>query len=151
MKTVFDVNTVSMIEVPDDYKKCSVCGKWCEWNSFKNEDEEKQSRNNCRDCYNMPWEEMKELKIITLEKFKSPAVRKFLAREVRKKEFFHNSISVQDMIEALKTLPKDARIYVGQDGYFAEGRFGEIFTPKHPPEIIYGIQYYAIGHSSQNR
>lgn len=151
MKTVFDLHSISMIEVPYDYKECSVCGKWCEGDSFKKEDEEAQSRSNCRDCYMMPWEDMKKLKIMTLEKYKSAAVRNFLSREIEKRNFFHNSISVQEMIEALQSLPKDARLYMKQDGYYSEGKFGEIFMPEQDTAVkIDGIEYFAIGYSSQS-
>ena len=28
MKKVFDIETLSMIEVPEDYIRCSICKKW---------------------------------------------------------------------------------------------------------------------------
>lgn len=63
-------------------------------------------------------------------------------------------IDVEDMIAALKKLPAGAKLCVRQDGFYAQGQFGDINLPeaiivtdKDTHEQVF---VYSIGESEQN-
>ena len=51
-----------IIDVPDNYIRCSVCGKYEPIESFIKEGDTFQSRTNCITCYSLPFKDMQELK-----------------------------------------------------------------------------------------
>lgn len=159
MKNVVDLNTFTftVIEVPDDYIQCSVCGVWKDPIAYRNTGEERQSRTNCEVCYNMPYEEMKVLKeetnLVFRESLYQTVLRraKELNRETqRQNEKFASSIPVQELIEILQKLPADSRIAITQEGFYSECEFAEIFEEPEEIETINNTRIFAIGNSSQN-
>ena len=105
---------LEIIEVPDDYICCSVCGKWHEPSQYRDEDENFQSRTNCTSCYNLPYEHMKKLKEETKEFFKSYEYKN-KSRKLKNLIYVSNNISTKEeliqsaleYIERLKELPDD--------------------------------------------
>lgn len=57
---VIDRKNLEIIEVPDDYRECSICLAWKPESDFKNEGEEHVSRTNCRACYKLPYDVFKK-------------------------------------------------------------------------------------------
>ena len=53
MKYVVDRNTLTIIQVPDDYIECSMCYKWAAPAEFRKEGETHQSRTNCTACHDL--------------------------------------------------------------------------------------------------
>lgn len=148
MKKVFDIETMSMIEVPEDYIRCSICKKWKPPVEYCRNKDGKQTRTNCESCYMMDFDEMKRLGNTTNKILQSEGVQRVLRIESNKKAYYENSIPVEMMIEYLQSLPKNSRLFVGQSGYYAEGMFGCIEYPIFKKSID-DIQYYRIGFSSQ--
>lgn len=105
---------LEIIEVPDDYIRCSVCGKWHEPSQYRNDDENFQSRTNCTSCHNLPYEHMKKLKEETKEFFKSYEYKN-KSRKLNNLIYVSNNISTKEeliqsaleYIERLKVLPDD--------------------------------------------
>ena len=63
------------------------------------------------------------------------------------------TITVAQMIEALRALPADARLVVTESGYYSYGEFAEIMLPEvYTPEndLTPGTPVYRIGHSHQS-
>ena len=63
------------------------------------------------------------------------------------------TITVAQMIEALRALPADARLVVTESGYYSYGEFAdimlpEVYTPKN--DLTPGAPVYRIGHSHQS-
>lgn len=62
-KRVMSVKTLDVVEVPEDYIKCSVCGSWEPPESYTEREDGKQTRTNCKSCYESPsnlWDELKK-------------------------------------------------------------------------------------------
>lgn len=150
MKTVIDVNTFSHKQVPKNWIECSVCGEYYQPESYRKEDETHQTRTNCEVCYNMPYEEMKDLGVrINYEVKKS---RRYLNAVMSLRNIINyenNSISVEDMIKYLSELPKNSRLVITQEGYYAQGNLAQIYSPEEQFKTE-DITYFSIGHSSQN-
>ena len=149
MKTVIDINSFEHIKVPEQWIACSVCGEYHSPASYRKKGEESQSRTNCESCYNMPYQEMKELGDFVAKRKKSELYRTSAKQLQIKIDYASNSISVEDMISALQQLPAGSRLVITQEGYYAQGKFGDIFYPES--EGMVGDKlYFSIGHSSQN-
>ena len=149
MKTVIDIKTFNLINVPEQWIQCSVCGVYHSPAEYRKPDQDYQSRTNCTSCYEMPYEAFKSLARITAETMKTPqykATQKELKTRIACKK---NSISVEDMIASLQLLPPNSRLIVTQEGYYADGEFADIFDPSLE-KTIGDVGYYSIGHSSQN-
>ena len=145
MKTIHDVLKAELRDIPNDYICCSVCGGYFSPDHFRKAGEDRQSRTNCTSCYNLPWEDMQKLKEETKQLVKSNSYKNKKIRELLRAE--SESITVEDMIEKLSKLPAGSRLLVTQEGYYADGKLGDIHDPE-PMEDYPG--YYSIGHSSQN-
>ena len=157
MRNVVDLNTFTIIEVPDDYIQCSVCSIWKDPVSYRNAGEERQSRTNCDECRHMPYEEMKALKEETNLILRGSEGKKLLImaallnKETRRRnERFARSIPVQELIEILQKLPADSRVAITEEGYYSECAFAEIYEEPTEVETINGAIIFAIGNSSQN-
>lgn len=149
MKTVVDSYTFKHILVPTQWIQCSVCGQYHSPASYRNPGEERQSRTNCEICYNLPYDEFKQAREKYEQTKKSELYRTSAKQLQIKIDYASNSISVEDMISALQQLPAGSRLVITQEGYYAQGKFGDIFYPES--EGMVGDQlYYSIGHSSQN-
>lgn len=148
MKKVFDLTTLTFIEVPEDYIRCSICEKWKPPVEYCRTKSGKQTRTNCESCYMMDFDEMKRLGRTTHKILQSEGVQRILRIEADKKAYYENSIPVEMMIEYLQSLPKNSRLFVGQSGYYAEGKFGFVEFPIFKKSFD-DIQYYRIGFSSQ--
>lgn len=148
MKKVFDIETLSMIEVPEDYIRCSICKKWKPAVEYCQNKDGKQTRTICESCYMMDFDEMKSLGSATDKILNLEWVRRIRREESDKKEYYENSVPVEMMIEYLQSLPKNSRLFVGQSGYYAEGKFGCVEYPIFKKSFD-DIQYYRIGFSSQ--
>ena len=61
-----------------------------------------------------------------------------------------NFVTVADMIAALSALPPDARLVVGQDGYYAYDDYADCHLPRADGVDNDGVPLFSIGHSSQN-
>ena len=66
------------------------------------------------------------------------------------------SITVADMIEALRALPADARLVVTESGYYSYGELASVCLPEAytmesgQDDVPRGAVVYRIGHSDQN-
>ena len=66
------------------------------------------------------------------------------------------SITVADMIRALRELPPDALLVVTEEGFYSSGELAEIMLPESytvedgHPGIPRGSVVYRIGHSQQD-
>jgi len=56
-------------------------------------------------------------------------------------------LTVEELINALKTLPANSKICITQDGNYAVGDLAYIY--KSPIQIVSAQNIYAIGHSEQ--
>jgi len=152
MKSVIDFWNLKVIEVPDDYKLCTVCGHYKHKHSYGKINEEKKfipTRTNCEDCYNLSTEKFNKVKENKKEYFKSKPVKDFIKKIERKQTLLEESISVEEMIKELKKLPKGSRLVMTQDGYYAEGDLAYIHKPEKFTEVD-GTTIFNIGNSSQN-
>ena len=57
---VVDRKNLQVINVPDNYRECSICLEWKPESDFMNEGENFVSRTNCHDCYMLPHSEFLE-------------------------------------------------------------------------------------------
>ena len=151
----------------DDNKlwvKCSMCGVYKEpkGNEFFNKEKAegilkdfphqfktvpKQTRTNCEACYNAKDQDAVERNRLEAESSKEH--KKLLHDFEKLSDYNSHSIKVSDFIKELKKLPKDARVYIYQEGYYVEGEFGNIGVDSEP-EIIMGEEFYSVGSSYQN-
>ena len=66
------------------------------------------------------------------------------------------SITVADMIEALRALPADARLVVTESGYYSYGELASVCLPEaytmegDDDNVPRGTRVYRIGHSHQS-
>jgi len=109
---VVNIETLEIINYDDDVYECSVCGFYFTSESFKNEDQERQSRTNCVSCYHMEFEDMKALKIKTKERKKSYEYCKALRDHSKKLQFESECISTEKLIKMLQELPKNSKIHI---------------------------------------
>lgn len=112
--------------------------------SFKNEGETRQSRTNCRTCYEAPSESWSEIKK-TVESHRA-AREAILSKREKTAALVGASVPVEELIKSLKKLPKGSRVLITQSGYYAVGEFSDIGTT---PEKV-AESFYSIGHSSQS-
>jgi len=148
-KRVMSVKTCEPIDIPENYICCSVCGSWEHPHMFTKREDGVQDRTNCKACYEAPQESWKEIQANKQDTINSLRYQLNLEKLLESKTYMGNSISVEQMIKALKKLPKGSRLFVGQEGYYAEGKFGSIYEPISK-KVIEGINYFEIGYSSQN-
>lgn len=102
-----------LLEVPHDYIRCSVCGSWEPQDSFRKEGEERQSRTNCKVCYEMDYEKMLETKeayqkFIKLPKHYNKAHKLLRTHELNNQ--YNSLFSVNELIEELKKLDQSKKI-----------------------------------------
>lgn len=130
-------------EIPQNYMKCTICQTYHAPESYRNEDQQHQSRTNCFSCYtgkSAEWDAI-TAEAERLEKLPLPEWDNH-RRAVAIKD---NTISVEEMIEALKSLPAGSRLAVVQGGNYAEGEFASVFKPQKDSKE----NYYIIGESNQ--
>jgi len=151
MKTVLHIkdNTPVIEMVPDNWLQCSISFEYRPPEEFRNEGDQFQTRTNCTRTYKMRMAEMEALitsvrEIISGDKYKSLA--NYFAE---KNSYMGASISVQEMIDELLKLNPSDRLLVTQDGYYAEGDLACVFEPELK-KTIDSVNFYSIGHSSQN-
>lgn len=139
------VPTVS--KVPNDWIMCSIFKEYRHPDEFKRDG--KIVRTNCYESYIMPSAEMDDLQLINDSIVGSNEFQTLRQRLINEKFYKENSIPVEEMIEHLKNLPKGCRLVITQEGYYSEGKLANIFSPEYE-NIVEGIEYFSIGHSSQN-
>ncbi len=88
---VVDRKNLKVIEVPDDYRECSICFAWKPLSDFKNEGEEHISRTNCHDCFMLPMAEF------TAKRQEAEEYREFL-RKTGKMRMVIRSLEVEKSI-----------------------------------------------------
>lgn len=104
MKTIIDIGTLTLKQVPKEYIECSVCGHYHPFESYCKDNV--QDRTNCEEYYNLPYKEMKAKGIKTsLVKSKSTDYRNVWESLLEISNFVSNSIPVEVMIAALQQLP----------------------------------------------
>lgn len=138
-----------VIQVPDDFIECSVSGEWHPPSSFRDANENHQSRTNCEWTYRLSSTSMANLKAATEKAKNSVAYRTLLNQLKKDREALESSIPIQQMIDDLLELQKefpDARVCVTQDGYYADGQFGWIGIEPVKSNVA---NLFSIGHSSQ--
>lgn len=93
-------------------RKCSCCGKFKPIGAYNstNDNNKPMERTNCYDCYMLPFEEMQELKAITREKESAFQHSKEYKAYSQKSCVDYFSISVEDLINQLKNLPKGSKV-----------------------------------------
>lgn len=135
MKKVLEL--LEIVEVPEDYIQCSVCGKFHPYDSYKKPEEKQRSRTNCKTCYEMPHVDMMDLKEKTQTVLKS---REYYNKSMKLRNELmvsSNAITKQELIEkakayveSLNELPDDALftdVHEYNDIYFE--------TPKFPRHV----------------
>lgn len=136
-----------IIEVPNNYIECSICGIYQERSSYTSNGVY-QTRTNCKSCYELPladWSYLEE----SVQAKKNSIMYKQLLQSLKEESCaISNSISVQEMIKALQELPSNTRLIIRQEGYYAEGNYADIYLPGHYKDIG-EYSYYSIGISSQ--
>jgi hypothetical protein len=76
--------------------------------------------------------------------------------KTKKENTVEASITVADMIEALRALPADARLVVTESGYYCYGELASVSLPEaytmegDEDDIPRGTVVYRIGHSHQS-
>lgn len=143
MKKVIELG--QLVEVPDTYKECSVCGKFHPMESFSNDGSAKITRTNCKSCYVLSSQEWENLKTIK----KNAKLSQEAENYFKLTSFQSNAMKVEDLISELSKLPKDSLVLITQDGYYACGNYAEIFSPKKVDQVG-EVSIYSIGNSSQN-
>lgn len=113
MKYVVDEIDLRVIEVPNDYIKCSVCHKWMPKSSYCNE-HGVQVRTNCEECYQLKPENMVEIQKKNRElvsaNYRSGRVYKLnqecgaLRNAITKEEF------IDRFNEAMSKIPNGAKV-----------------------------------------
>lgn len=129
----------------EEYYCCSLCGYWKIKSIFAPEGI--INKTNCDSCYRSPSMDAIKVEYQAIENdFNTKILRAKHEKKMKEQwELKQNSISVADMIKALKKLPKDALLVVKQEGYYAEGKYADIFLPQKETDTV-----YSIGHSCQN-
>lgn len=148
------------ITVPKSFIKCSICGIYKRRGMYAKDglDESPQDRTNCDVCYHVDHKEWDKIKAAVKEAEDNPPEEAKL--EMVQIKINENSVAVEDLIESLQGLPNGSRIVIEQDGYYAEGKFAQIYMPqKVKPEDVTekakdvnceSIELYSIGRSYQN-
>jgi hypothetical protein len=76
--------------------------------------------------------------------------------KTKKERDMETSITVAEMIEALRALPADARLVVTESGYYCYGELARVGLPEaytiegDEDDIPRGTVVYRIGHSHQS-
>lgn len=150
-----------IIETPIGWMQCSVSRDWYPPKEFQ-DDQGRQVRTNCRATYEM--EGMAEFKkkceaIWDATDNDSRAIRDHYRRieaDLSLQSCIRDSgYTVGELLDMLQKLPKDARVIMTQDGYYAEGILAYMqpptrFMQHHKDFDCFGAEVYVIGHSSQN-
>lgn len=114
---------LSIVEVPDDYISCSICGKWHPIQAYNNDNLNIQTRTNCKSCYELPFDDMKELKGKTKSLYQTIEF-KILSRT------FGKEVELRDSVLTKEELLKEAKAYLKKikelpdDGLFTEYNHG---------------------------
>jgi len=120
---MYVVEIDKIIKKPEDSIECSVCGKFKHKSNFGKIRNGSfiQTRTNCEECYNLSKEKFSK---INNENRKNKSSTKYweLSRKCKELNEYMFSISVNEVIENLKKLPKEARLIITQDGYYADGK-----------------------------
>lgn len=136
----------SVDEVPDDWIQCSVSHEYrpreefCDPNGV-------QVRTNCERTYQMSG--MGDYKALCSRVVDCATYKEKLRDFHKEQELIRESVSVEDMIGALKQLPKGSRLCVLQEGYYASGQYADIYFPELHKEVD-NVEFYSLGFSSQN-
>lgn len=115
---------LTIVEVPDDYIRCTVCGKWYPIQAYNNENLNIQKRTNCKSCYELPFDDMKELKEKT-ESLYQTIEFKILSST------FGKEIELRDNVLTKEELLKEAKAYLKKikelpdDGLFTQFNHGD--------------------------
>lgn len=134
IKTVCDILTNALIEVPVTFIQCNNCLEYNSQTVIVN--------SICPRCEN----NLESRKIQKEQRHDFFTLQNDL---LDKKKLDERSVNVSDMIEALQLLPLNSKLYIKQDGYYADGNYAECYLPK--PEFTKdGIQYFEIGYSEQS-
>ena len=144
MKTVMQL--MDIVSVPDDYERCSVCGKWASVESFNNDDTKRRTRTNCVNCFLMPYDDMKALKEETQNLYNSPVYKEKSRRFAKESELRASGITkdvlvsrVESYLCKIKELPDDALFvdyYRGEEeSYFGTPGFDcyKLVDGDYPP------------------
>jgi len=114
-----ELELLSIVEVSDDYIRCSVCGKWHPIQSYNNDNGNIRTRTNCKDCYELPFDDMKSLKEKTEILYKTSEY-KTLSRNLGYENHLRENVSTKN------ELLKEAKAYLKKikelpdDGLFTE-------------------------------
>jgi DNA repair exonuclease SbcCD ATPase subunit len=108
------VQLLEIIDVPEDYIRCSVCGKYHPIESFNNDNSKKTTRRNCFDCYSLPFDDMIKLKNQTDELYKTNDYGQLSITVSKENEIRNGTLTKNEMIEEIqksleeiKNLPDD--------------------------------------------
>lgn len=149
LKYVVDSQSMTIIEVPLNYKECRHCGKWSDPSDFIKEGG--SLRANCVTCYNMSMSDF----LAAGDRFKSTFASKeysgLACRASDMNDPLYNNIAMKEeaiplseLILALQKLPKDALLYIKSETNDRE--FGSIMLPEEEDYTEFdGKYYYQIG------
>lgn len=154
------VQLLEVVNVPDDYERCSVCGKYHPIEMFNNDNSKTKTRTNCFECYNMPFVEMTTLKEQTNSLYKTNDYKELCHSVSRENEIRNAAVTKEELLENLesfiqeiKNLPDDI-VFVesSYDDYygvsFEKPCFSNIFIkadsdfPYGYPKEIDGLKVY---------
>lgn len=144
--------TPQIMEVPDDYIRCSISGELRPKSEFCN-DAGVQTRTNCVRTYFVPTARNAVQSVNTATLMAGPVFKKLQAQLVEEQALLANSQPIGDLIAALRKLQAQnpaARILMSQEGYYAEGRFADLYPEPQHYAKSQGVCFYSLGHSSQN-
>jgi len=142
---IIDIDTLKIKDIADNLHECSCCGKYYKIQDFNDDNLTVKTRTNCKKCYNLKWEEMRQLSEKIEKIKKSPAYRKVKNELKKLKEIEENSMDVEDLIQELQKLPKGSKVLIKQEGYYVEEEFGYF----HKPEEIMK-NHFIIGYGGSS-
>ena len=108
------VQLLEIVDVPEDYKCCSVCGEYKPVYDYKNNDGDIY-RTNCKSCYELPYNDMIAKKQAVKSMLDLPENKKIVSLLYKKIYILNNAITKQEIIarmmeilEQTRALPDDA-------------------------------------------
>ena len=144
-----------MMEVPDDYIRCSISGEFRPRSEFCDENGI-QTRTNCTSTYLAKHADNVVLSARTADIMREKPFKSLVGQLSRARELEAMSVPIADMIAILLDLQSknpNTRLVMTQDGYYSQGGFAYIHTV---PELLAKVpacgevDYYSLGNSSQN-
>lgn len=124
MKLVYrvDTSTLKVVKVPETYVECSVCGHWKPFEDYCREPGV-MCRTNCKACYEMPWEGMKQLSIQTeTDKEKNKYAIARLEDDVEKRRYCVTKREfMENMAKQLANVGDDELIYPYYETHDGDG------------------------------